>query len=121
VRGLVLFAHGSREPGWARPLEEIRERVRAARPECPIELAYLDLMSPTLEEAVTSVVAQGAPAVTVFPLFLAQGGHLQRDLPRLLEALRARYPHVPIALEASLGDAPEITQAITAWILSRAE
>ena len=121
MRGIVLFAHGSREPGWARPFEAIRERVRAARPECPIELAYLDLMSPTLEDAIGSVIAQGAPAVTVFPLFLAQGGHLKQDVPRLLEAIRASHPHVPIALETSLGDAPEIMQAIAAWILSKAE
>jgi sirohydrochlorin cobaltochelatase len=121
MRGLVLFAHGSREPGWARPFEKIRERVRAARPECPIELAYLDLMAPTLEEAIVALVGQGAPAITVFPLFLGHGGHLRQDLPRLLDAIRASHPHVPIALETSLGDAPEITQAIAAWIVSKSE
>jgi len=121
MRGLVLFAHGSREPGWARPFEELRERVRSARPECPIELAYLDLMPPTLEEAVAALVAQGAPAITVFPLFLAQGGHLKQDLPRLLNAIRAAHPHVPIALESSLGEAPEITEAIASWIVSKSE
>ena len=121
MRGLVLFAHGSREPGWARPFEEIRERVRAARPECPIELAYLDLMVPTLEQAIAAVIAQGAPAVTVFPLFLAQGGHLKQDLPRLLDAIRASHPHVPIALETSLGEAAEVMQAVSAWIVARSE
>ena len=121
MRGIVLFAHGARDPEWARPFEEIRDRIRASRPECPIELAYLDLMAPTLEDAVAAVVAQGAPAVTVFPLFLAQGGHLKQDLPRLLEAIRATHPHVPIALEASLGDAPEVAQAISSWIVSRSE
>ena len=121
MRGIVLFAHGSREPGWARPFEEIRERVRAARPECPIELAYLDLMVPTLEQAIAAVSAQGAPAVTVFPLFLAQGGHLKQDLPRLLDAIRASHPHVPIALETSLGEAAEVMQAVSAWIVARSE
>ncbi len=61
-------------------------------------------MAPTLEEAIAALVAQGVPAITVFPLFLAQGGHLKQDLPRLLEAIRARHPHVPIALETSLGE-----------------
>ena len=121
MRGIVLFAHGSREPGWTRPFEEIRERVRAARPECPIELAYLDLMVPTLEQAIAAVIAQGAPAVTVFPLFLAQGGHLKQDLPRLLDAIRASHPHVPIALETSLGEAAEVMQAVSAWIVARSE
>ena len=121
MRGLVLFAHGSRDPEWARPLEAIRERVRQSRPEYPIELAYLDIMSPTLEEAVGSLVEQGALAVTVFPLFLAQGGHLRLDLPRLLDAIRTKHPHIPIALEPAVGDVPEIREAIAGWILARAD
>ncbi|HEX7605829.1 MAG TPA: CbiX/SirB N-terminal domain-containing protein, partial [Usitatibacter sp.] len=67
MRGIVLFAHGARDPEWARPFEEIRDRVRASRPEYPIELAYLELMSPTLEDAVASLVSQGTPAITIFP------------------------------------------------------
>ena len=121
MRGIVLFAHGSRDPEWARPLEAIRERVRQSRPEYPIELAYLDIMSPTLEEAVGSLVEQGALAVTVFPLFLAQGGHLRLDLPRLLDAIRASHPRIPIALEPAVGDVPEIREAIAGWILARAD
>jgi len=121
MRGIVLFAHGARDPEWARPFEAIRERVRASRPECPIELAFLELMAPTLEDAVASLVDQGALAVTVFPLFMAQGGHVKRDLPRLLEAIRAAHPRIPIALESSLGETAEVIQAIAAWILSRTD
>ncbi len=119
MRGIVLFAHGARDPRWARPFEEIRERVRASRPEYPIELAFLELMAPTLGEAVESLVSRGALAITVFPLFLGQGGHVERDLPGLLEAARAAHPHTPIALESSIGEAPEILDAIAAWVLGR--
>ena len=120
MRGIVLFAHGARDPGWARPFEEIRDRVRTSRPEYPIELAYLELMAPTLEEAIDSLAAQGASAITVFPLFMAQGGHLKQDLPRILDAIRAGHPHLPIALESAIGEVPEILDAIAAWILARA-
>ena len=119
MRGIVLFAHGARDPQWARPFEAIRERVRASRPECPIELAYLEAMSPTLDEAIAALVAQGAPAITVFPLFMAQGGHLKRDVPRILEATRAAHPRVPIALEPAIGDVPEILDAVARWIVAR--
>ena len=121
MRGIVLFAHGARDPEWARPFEAIRERVRASRPEYPIALAYLEVMSPTLEEAIGAVIAEGASAVTVFPLFMAQGGHLKQDLPRILDAIRATQPHVPIALESAIGEVPEILSAIAEWVLSRAE
>ncbi len=119
MHGIVLFAHGARDPGWARPFEAIRDRIRATRPECPIELAFLEIMSPTLEEAIAAVLEKGASAITVFPLFMAQGGHLKQDLPRILESIRATHPHVPIALESAVGDVPELLDAIAAWVLGR--
>ena len=83
MRGIVLFAHGARDPEWARPFEEIRDRVRASRPEYPIELAYLEMMEPTLDAAIESLCREGASSITVFPLFLAQGAHLKQDVPRI--------------------------------------
>jgi len=117
MQGIVLFAHGARDPEWARPFEAIRDCVRKQRPEYPIELAYLEVMSPTLEDAIESLVSEGASAVTVFPLFMAQGGHLKQDLPRMLSAIRAAHPHIPIRLESAIGDVPEIVEAIARWIL----
>jgi sirohydrochlorin cobaltochelatase len=121
MRGIVLFAHGARDPQWARPFEEVRDRVRASRPEYPIALAYLEIMAPTLEEAIAALAAEGASSVTVFPLFMAQGAHLRQDLPRILAAIRESYPHLPISLESALGEAPPVLDAIAAWVLSRAE
>jgi sirohydrochlorin cobaltochelatase len=121
VRGIVLFAHGARDPEWARPFERIRDRIRASRPECPIELAYLDFMSPTLDEAVAALAQEGASSITVFPLFMAQGGHLKDDLPRMVEGLRQSHPHLPICMETALGDVPEVLEAISAWILERVD
>ncbi len=76
-------------------------------------------MSPTLEHAIDALCAQGASAILVFPLFMAQGGHLEEDLPRILADLRKSRPHVPIALETAIGDVPEIIAAITDWILAK--
>lgn len=121
MRGIVLFAHGARDPEWARPFEVIRDRLRINRPEYPVALAYLDKMAPTLEEAIASLIGEGASSITVFPLFMAQGGHLKQDLPRILASIRANYPHLPISLESAIGDVPEILEAIAAWILSRSE
>lgn len=121
MRGIVLFAHGARDPEWARPFEIIRDRVRASRPECPIELAYLEVMTPALAAAVASLAAEGASSITVFPLFMAQGGHLRHDVPKLLDAIRATHPNLPISLETAIGEVPEILAAISGWILERVD
>ena len=120
MRGIVLFAHGARDPEWARPFEQLRDRVRASRPEYPIALAYLEAMSPTLEQAIDALCQEGASTIIVFPLFMAQGGHLKHDLPKILADIRGARPHVPIALETALGDMPEVLDAIAGWILARA-
>ena len=39
-RGLVLFAHGARDPRWAAPFEAVAARVRAHRPGVEVRLRY---------------------------------------------------------------------------------
>ncbi len=119
MRAIVLFAHGSRDPAWARPFEAVRALVAQRHPELLLELAYLERMSPTLPEAVDGLARRGATAITLFPLFLGQGGHVRDDLPRLVEEMGARHPGVSIDLERTIGEVPEIHAAIAGWVVSR--
>ena len=121
MRGIVLISPGSPDSGGTRPFEAIRDLVRRHRPECPIEVAFIEPGNPALEEAVATLVAEGASSIAVFPLLMAPGAAPKRDLPRLVEAARAKHPHVPIALEAALGDVPEVLEGIAAWIVRRAD
>jgi sirohydrochlorin cobaltochelatase len=110
---IILFAHGSREPEWAQPLETIARQLSG---EFIVELAYLERMKPTLDEAVDSVVAKGTRRVRIVPVFLGVGGHLKEDLPRLFQAARARHAGLEIVLEQTIGERKEITDAIAAVI-----
>jgi sirohydrochlorin cobaltochelatase len=116
-QAIILFAHGARDPDWATPFAIIKKQVQAARPEVSVELAFQDFMTPTLEAAVERVAAQGAQRVIVVPLFMAQGGHLKQDLPRMLGKLREQHPRLEFQVMAAIGDAPEILQAITDWVV----
>ncbi len=113
---IILFAHGARDPQWAAPFGVIRERLQAARPEVEIALAFLEFMAPTLEAAVARLAARGAKRIVVVPLFMAQGAHLQRDLPLVLERIRARHAQLELRVLPAVGDVPEIQQAIADWI-----
>ena len=83
--GLILFAHGARDPRWAAPFEAVAARVRAQRPEVAVRLAFLEIMSPSLPDAGAELAAQGCQNLQVLPLFLGAGGHVEefeRELER---------------------------------------
>lgn len=114
---LVLFGHGARDPEWAGPMRRIRDTVSARAGAPRVELAFLELMTPTLPEAIATLVAGGARRVAVVPIFLAQGGHLKRDLPRLLDEVRAAYPACEITLATAAGEADAVIGAIADYAL----
>ena len=118
TRAIVLFAHGARDPRWAAPFEAVAANIRAAAPDCRVALAFLELMAPTLGDAAAALVASGATRVDIVPLFLGTGGHLRRDLPPLVEALRAAHPGVAIRLHAAIGEHAAVVEAMAAAALA---
>ena len=113
-RGIVLFAHGARDPRWAEPFAAITARLRQARPDASVVLAFLEMMQPDLAAATRSLVEGGATHVDVVPLFLGQGGHLRNDLPPLVEALRGAHPGLTVALHPAIGEDAAVIAAIAA-------
>jgi sirohydrochlorin cobaltochelatase len=115
-RGLILFAHGARDPAWAAPFEAVAARVRTQLPHCQVRLAFLEFMAPTLGEAGAALAATGCRGVAVVPMFLGTGGHVRRDLPQLLEQLRAAHPGVAFALQPAIGELAPVHEAMAAAI-----
>jgi sirohydrochlorin cobaltochelatase len=113
--GIVLFAHGSRDPQWARPFEQLAKAL-SAKVSAPVRLAYLELMQPTLGEAIAALANEGIASIRVVPVFLGQGGHTKQDLPKLVAAARDRHPGTDISLDAPIGEQPSVIEAIAAAI-----
>jgi sirohydrochlorin cobaltochelatase len=110
--GVVLFAHGARDPRWAETVEALGRRIAALAPGLPVEPAYLELMTPDLAEAVARLVGSGVRRVVVAPVFLSAGGHVLRDLPARLAQLEPRYPGVVFRIEPALGSLPSVVDAM---------
>ena len=104
VEGIVLLAHGSRDPLWRAPLEALAQRIRLLAPATPVACAYMELCQPDLETAAGALVQAGARQLRVVPLFLGLGKHAREDLPRLLQQLQARFADIPCSLQAAVGE-----------------
>lgn len=111
-KALILFGHGARDPLWAQPLERIRAAVLARDPGCRVELAFLEYLAPSLEDCVACLVAAGYRELRVLPVFIAQGGHLKREVPLMIASLQERFPAVTIVLLPVVGEADGVIAAI---------
>ena len=119
--GIVLFAHGSRDPLWRAPIEAVRQHLEAQHPPAQqptsVRCAYLELCPPSLPDAVQELAAQGASRITVVPMFLGTGKHAREDLPVLVQALRNAHPSVQFHIQPAIGENPRMT-ALMAEIAS---
>ena len=115
--GVILFAHGSRDPGWARPFEALASALRKLV-DGPVTLAYLERMKPSLDEAIDALAGQ-VSAIRVIPVFLGPGGHVKEDLPRLVQSARARHASLSIEIEPAIGDQAGVIDALARVIAGK--
>ena len=107
--GIILFAHGSREPQWRAPIEAVALQINARQPDALVRCAYLEICEPSLLDAASDLIAAGARQLRVFPLFLGVGKHAREDLPLLIAQVRAAHPDVPIELLPAAGEYAQMT------------
>ena len=112
--GYVVFAHGS-------SVESANDAVRAVAAELArrgkyeaVEAAFLEGGRPDLAGAVEILAGCGLTRVVVIPYFLTLGLHLQRDLPHLVEQIRAAHPEIEIEVTAPLDGHPAMVDALLA-------
>jgi sirohydrochlorin cobaltochelatase len=118
--GIVLFAHGSRDPLWHKPMEAVAAQIRQQEPNALVACAYLELSQPDLPSVVASMVAQGLQAVRIVPMFLGVGKHAREDLPQLAQALRAAHPQLTLTLQTAVGENPRLVELLARIALNKA-
>ena len=113
-----MLAHGSRDPQWVAPFEQIRAGVERRRPECAVALAYLEHSTPDFLSAVDALVARGSTVIKVVPLFLGPGGHVRGDVPQLIERATLKHPRLKFDLMPFIGDDLTVLDAIADYAAS---
>lgn len=109
MQGVIVFAHGSRDPLWRSPVEAVAEQIRRTDPHARVACAYLELCEPDLHSAARALVADGATTVRVLPLFFGMGKHAREDLPVLMAELAKAHPDVLFEQLATAGEDPRLT------------
>lgn len=107
--GVIVFAHGSRDPLWRRPVEAVAQQIAQSDPSARVENAYLELCEPDMATAAARLVQNGVQTVRVLPLFFGMGKHAREDLPELMAQLGQQHPGVTFELLPAAGEDPRLT------------
>lgn len=118
---LILFAHGARDPEWADPIRRVRAAIRQQVADIPVELAFLEFMSPDLASCAAQLIRDGVGKIVVLPMFIARGGHLKRELPEMLQTLQSAYPSVEFVLGNAIGEHEFVVRAMAEAALAVSE
>lgn len=118
-RALIVFGHGSRDPLWSETLIALSGRIRDAIPGVDVELAYLEFMMPDLGQCVDALWRRGCRDIDVLPVFVAEGAHLRRELPHLVQRAGSGREGLRLELLPAMGDLPEVQEAVVRYARSR--
>lgn len=118
THGLLLVAHGSKDPEWTIPFKAIEDSTRREFPG-PVVLSYLESSAPQIEQGLSQLLASGVTKITVAPLFFAVGSHVRTDIPQIIQKAVAGHPGVAFNILPAVGQIPVIQRLISSEIVSQ--
>jgi sirohydrochlorin cobaltochelatase len=118
-KAIVLFGHGARDPQWAEPMKRLQSILIAQLPDIQVELAFLELMAPSLPDTVDCMALGGMEHIQVVPIFFGKGGHLKNDFPVIMAEMKEKHPGLIIDATTAVGQWDAVWQAIATEIVQK--
>jgi sirohydrochlorin cobaltochelatase len=108
--GLLVVGHGTHHARGQREFETLVARLGDELSGLVIEAGFIELMRPTIGEAVDRLVERGARRIRALPLLLFAAGHAQHDIPAALRQAGERHPGLEIEQADVLGCHPALVE-----------
>lgn len=118
MKALIFLAHGSRREKSNQEVLDMVDTIRSplANTFDVVGAAFLELIPPTLEDAVQQALDGGAQSILIYPFFLNSGKHVEQDIPAIVGDFQARYPDRGFEVARHFGAAEEIPGMIVGQI-----
>lgn len=105
---LLLIAHGTREPGGAREMDELVALLRGRHPGAVGHAWIEDFVEPDVTTAMSALASDGVRRVVTVPLLNFTAGHAKTDVPEQLAAARSHRPRLTVSHARVLGLHPAL-------------
>lgn len=107
---VLLIGHGTRLAAGVAEFRALADELQQALPDRTCLAGFLELVEPSLPEALETLWRQGFRRVIALPALLMAAGHVKNDIPLILNAFQAEHPGMSIAFGADLGIHPNLLQ-----------
>lgn len=97
-----MVDHGSRRDESNQMFMQLVEAFKQSGNFEIVEAAHMELAQPTIAEAYSSCVEQGAEQIVVHPYFLFPGRHWDVDIPNLVACAAESFPTIPYKITRPL-------------------
>ena len=136
---LILLAHGSKDPKWCKSFENLAVgagpaigpastrrlgetgEARQGRRDLHLQLAYMDLVEPSLFSVTKQLSNNGIKKIKILPLFMSSGGHIDKDIPKLVKELKVKFPSIDFEILPPIGEHPKVVSSMKAIIKEYAQ
>jgi sirohydrochlorin cobaltochelatase len=100
---ILLVGHGTRNELGQQQFLKLAEHLRAAVAPLPVEVAYIELQTPSIQDALISLHAQRLKKIILSPALLFAAGHAKQDVPAAVELAQQHCPGLVVTLAEPLG------------------
>lgn len=111
---VILFAPGNEEARLRKSFEELAVVLKNELGKERVRLAYVSAGTPSLAEVAEEAANSGVTKLRILPLFLAQGGPLEKEIPEQVAVVRGQVPGITVELLPSVGEHPRMKTLIHA-------
>ena len=103
-KAIIVMVHGSRVKATADELNNMLSKLNTLSDQSTQYFpAYMEIQSPSLLEAIPSIIDDGYDDIEVLPLFILAGKHVRKDIPEQIEDSQKNFPEIKISLQEHIG------------------
>ncbi|PKJ54933.1 sirohydrochlorin chelatase [Bacillus sp. SN10] len=112
MKGIVYVGHGSRLQEGNEQFVHFIQSVMKERNERIQKIAFLELTTPTISDAVTEAILDGATEIMIVPVLLFAAAHYKRDIPFEIEKMQKQYPHITFSVVPPFSTHPHMIELV---------
>ncbi len=101
-KGILLCYHGTRERKGITDTKKLTKIFKKKNPKYLVKDGYLEITKPSIENQLNFFLKKKVCIITVIPVMIFSGGHVSKDIPRIINKFKNKNKSIRITIKKSL-------------------